>query len=113
MKVIDLLNKKANNEKMPFKVKYKGEVYNLSQNTNWYYDCKIPNDSLGSDCVYMYLNNEVEIIEEDKEIEELEFCKIDDDTISGLIKSINELNDEYVHKMNELVIAVNELNKGK
>ena len=48
-------------------------------------------------------------IEEEKEIEELEYCKIDDDTILGLTKSINELNYEYVNKINELVREVNKL----
>lgn len=50
---------------------------------------------------------------EDKEIEELDFYKITDETIAGLRKGINILNNEYVDKINELVRELNELKKGK
>ena len=62
-----------------------------------------------------HLNDEVEIIEEDEkteEIEELEYCEIDDDTLGGLVKSINELNKEFVTAINGLSKAVKGL-KGK
>ena len=53
---------------------------------------------------------EFEIIEEEKdiEIEELEYYKITDETISGLRRSINELNYDYVNKINEIVRKLKE-----
>ena len=52
-----------------------------------------------------YLNDEVEIIKEDKEIEEIE-------PIKGCYDG-NQLGIELVNKVNKLIIAVNELKKGK
>jgi hypothetical protein len=75
-----------------------------------------------------YLNDEVEIIEEDKaptfnnireqyglprveedkKIEKFETYKITDETISGLRKSINELNKDIERKLNEIIDKINE-----
>lgn len=102
MKVIDLLNKIANNEEVPKKFKYRRENFVYmdgdysSFDTNvWFSECHLFLDNL---------NDEIEIIEEKpKKIEKLEFCKIDDYTLSGLVASVNELNYEYVNKINEII----------
>ena len=113
MKVIDLLNKIANGEEVPEIIEFDDTKYYFRKIYKEYYRFDNSSTLYRDYNVFKILNDEVEIIEEDKEIEELEFCKIDDDTISGLIKSINELNNEYVHKMNELIKAVNKIKKGK
>lgn len=49
----------------------------------------------------------VEVIEEDKKIENFETYKITDETISGLRKSINELNKDIERKLNEIIDKIN------
>lgn len=78
MKIIDLLNKIANGEDVPVKIKYKGRIlyyddednetnnYNATFN---YYD-KDGNKGLFSGWIGQYINNEVEILEEEKKIPE-------------------------------------------
>ena len=53
-----------------------------------------------------FLNDEVEIIEE-KKIEKFETYQITDETISGLRKSINELNKDIEKKFNEIIEVLN------
>jgi NTP pyrophosphatase (non-canonical NTP hydrolase) len=43
------------------------------------------------------------------ETKKLEYCEIGDDTLGGLVKSINELNKEYVDVINELSEEMKEL----
>ena len=107
IKIIDLVNKIANNEKIPT-CHYKGfciETYN-DVDTIFLTGVASMNYSL---------NDEVVIVEYDKEkeeIEELEYCEIGDDTLDGLVKSINELNKEFVTAINGLSKVVKGL-KGK
>lgn len=72
MKVIDLLNKIANGEEVPEKIKYRNKIFiydkdnqcYVVENYNEYYDLHMSlSDHKGTD-----LNYEVEIIEEPKEI---------------------------------------------
>lgn len=74
MKIIDLLNKIANGEEVPKKIKYKNKIYERYQNINtnnlYYYQVPNKNDFL----IYQLeaaidLLDEVEIIEEPKKIE--------------------------------------------
>lgn len=109
MKVIDLLNKIANGEEVPYGI--------MGGSIPYYYD-KDRNDFVGGisnssyfTCFYNiaeYLNLEVEIIEEDKEIEELSF----NNGMKEFIDVYHEL-ERYNYKINELIKAVNELKKGK
>ena len=62
MKVIDLLNKIANNEEVP-KFKYYGGTYIYDKETGMYWY-----QSTWFDFDIKYLNDEVEIIEEEKKI---------------------------------------------
>ena len=75
MKIIDLLNKIANGEEVPRKVKYKTFYWEYKQERkdykdnegDWVFSCSdydIPE----------MLNNEVEILEEDKKIPEKNKC---------------------------------------
>lgn len=106
MKIIDLLNKIANGEDVPKKIKYDGYIWVLREDFNDYWN----------DDEYMFLrgfddyenardflNDELEIIEEDKEIEKLgmfeeAYC---DSAFDGIV----------FKKINQLIDIVNELKK--
>ena len=115
MKVIDLLNKIANGEEVPKIIKYQNSYYKFYERLKDFYNYKKIDintmeylDSYLEDEYFLtnILTNEVEIIkgkeiiEEDKEIEEL-------DTSEG----ISVVHCAY--KINELIKALNELRKGK
>lgn len=80
MKVIDILNKRANNEEIPKKIKYYGDIYILNVYTDEIermYVLEEDNDIGWFSREYFTLHSEVEVIEEDpieklrKEVEEL------------------------------------------
>lgn len=104
IRIIDLLNKIANNEETPNKIRFNGEyyIYNTS-----YDDYKSPSTWLlknNNDNLNCFLNDEIEIIEEEKEIEKLKY------------KSTNshiEDTKEIIKKVNELIDVINELKSGK
>jgi hypothetical protein len=67
MTIIQLLNKIANGEKVPKKIKYKDWLYEFEKDCNDYL-CQY--DSLlyrGNDDVKQFLNDKVEILEEEKQ----------------------------------------------
>ena len=123
IKLIDLLNKIAN-EDIPKKIKYSGVIYeydyykgdcgyvDMSQSPyKWFekeIDCDVPS----------FLNDEVEIIEEEeeKEIEKLDIDKNDISWCEGNMKTDEDMVDIFLEtkdKINELIDAVNELRKEK
>lgn len=70
MKVIDLLNKIANGEEVPEKIKYNNREYKYSKDAKDYYDA-------GSIWLFythniFIINDEIEIIEEPNKIEKLD-----------------------------------------
>lgn len=110
MKIIDLINKKANREEVPKKIKYLESVWEWSE---LYFDYRSDkknstiNDELLFRGIFNYpkerLNDGVEIIEEDKEIRKLPPYKYESEVLKlDLAKKIDELIDE-----------LNELKKGK
>lgn len=122
MKVIDLLNKIANGEEAPKKIKI------LSDNKVFEYNCDFDyigenGDELFGEClantmnIHIFLNDEVEIIEEDKKIEKLEIVN------NGSVNAY-ALLDEYgtkcaltkhskvmCDKINEIIDYLNKENK--
>lgn len=112
MKVIDLLNKIANGEEVPKKIKLYNNILVLNENKNNYlYE---ENDKYwGDELIHWFeLNDEVEIIEEDKKIEKipyhfsLNYVKSNltneekegiDNAINGIYDKINEIID-YINK---------------
>ena len=89
MRVIDLLNKIANGEEVRFKLD--GELYHCYKYGNLY-------DEVAKKEVEWYisedwLNEEVEIIEEDKKIEKFEFGEIEDREHYEIKRKINEIID--------------------
>lgn len=79
MKIIDLLVKISQGERMPKKIKYEGYVWEYDKVAKDYY-----RNDIDEEYIYLFqdlfkketgffINNEVEIIEEDKKIIRLEF----------------------------------------
>ena len=139
MKVIDLLNKIANGEEVPKKIKFQNKIYHFNReymdyesDIQEYRNADVKeNYYIFSEWCPMLLNDEVEIIEEDKEIRELECLEIA--PVSAMYclsdknmpeeekwKKVSELIYEYridmenlKYYINEIVRAVNELKEGK
>lgn len=111
IKIIDLLNKIANEEEVPLKVKYDNYIWVLRKQFNDYWNDEqylfIGGFDMFEDAM-CFLNDEVEIIEEEKEIEKL---NLDTDE---LLKNVVITAQDYVieGKINELIDAVNELKRG-
>ena len=109
MKVIDLLNIWVEDRnKLPKKIKVEEKIFEYHEAGNLYIT---PNGnyfliSSYLDCAER-LNREVEVIEENKEIEEIDTTKIFEFTMDSVFEWNNEMED----KINELVRAVNKLNK--
>jgi len=101
MKIIDLLNKIANGEEVSKKIAIQNEVliYNEGEILNLQ-DCYyMADDEDATWKIWAYeLNEEVEILEEEKKIpEKLHHCytSTDNEDIKFLIKNINEFVDKY------------------
>ena len=103
IKIIDLFNKKANNEKMPKKFKYKNYIFELDDVNEYTIDKE--KQVAFTELIQFNLNNlndEIEILEDNtEEIEELKE--------TNYILSFVE--EEFFNKINELVKAVKEIRK--
>ena len=123
IKIIDLLNKIANNEEVPKKIKYKDNVYYLGKNIVDLHTYQTEGSnttrklSLIIDNEYLNLNDYVEIIEEPKKIEKIK--SNGDEFYSDYIDAWISKNktDAYceflMNKINELIDVVNELKRDK
>ena len=103
IKIITLFNKIANNEKVPKKIKFRGETYYYSDADKFYYQngfSMYRDFYWGGNC----LNDEVEIIEEEKEIEKITL---------QFSETQKEKNRLFKDKINELVDEINKLKKEK
>lgn len=87
MKVIDLLNKIANGEEVPKKIKYDEKIYYLDDGNYRAYNKYGYQMELMLYNPFHILNDEVEVIEEDKKIEKLEHMNS---------RSYLENRDEYL-----------------
>ena len=112
MKVIDLLNKMANGEGVPEKIKIGNIIYIYENWEHFYYtDNEAREDLLvrGKDWSTIdFLNWNVELIEDEVDIdniEELDKCKF------GHGNMISYQESKIIDKINELVQAVKQLNK--
>ena len=107
IRIIDLLNKIANKEEIPNKIKYQFKTFELNEEYRYIRVDKVSGYDYGLKTLMDYvlecdLNYEVEIIEEEKEIE-----KLDENNTNVLTNII-----ENRKKINELIDAVNELKRG-
>jgi len=114
MKVIDLLNKIANGEEVPNKIRYKTFELERTQSEEVK---RLYVDEQGIFFPEYYsfdLNDEVEVIEEDKKIEKIELDPLE------LCKNTNDniINVHYetlivMNKVNELIDTINEMRDNK
>ena len=119
IKIIDLLNKIANDEEVPEKIKYKDNVYYLGKNMIDLHTYQTEGSnttrklSLIIDNEYLNLNDYVEIIEEPKKIEKIK--SNGDEFYSDYIGTWISKNktDAYceflMNKINELIDEINNL----
>ena len=107
IKVIELLNKIANGEDLPKRIKIQDYVFELSKDYEHYYYNEDVEITHLINHNFSNLNDEVEILEDNtEEIEELEITEI---VQNRLVKEIRENRE----KINELVKAVNSIRKDK
>lgn len=105
MRIIDILNKKANGTlQNGFRFKFESSCFEYRKANDSLYNVKSRIIFGNEFCVDEHLNDEAEIIEENKEIEELAFF----DDISNYDNHDIEINRV---KINELVRAYNKLIK--
>ena len=108
MKVIDLLNKIANGEEIPLKIKVKGYEYRQSNGQFW---CDETEMYLIDNCTSIYhLNDEVEIIEEPQEHkipEKMNFVYKNEDDMQ------NANNERFKYYINAILDYLEEENNGR
>lgn len=123
MKIIDILNKINNNEEVPEKIKFDDTVFEYDKEQKEYNHRK--DDGFYETLLYrvmtthfidVLLEAEVEVIEENKRIEELSWAvylelKKGHYNIENILNGIREDLKEHRDKINELVRAVNKINK--
>lgn len=112
IKIIGLVNNVYNDFHIPNKIKYKNEIYLWNEEYQWFV-------TLDNTTLFRIdknkLNDEVEVIEEEKEIEELEELDlkydIENNDIYNFKRQILMYCDNLQYKINELVREVNKLKK--
>lgn len=118
MKVIDLLNKLANGEKVPKKIRITILDDRITREYNFFYDednQEYKDDELfplGDSLILdRVLNEKVEVIEEDKEIKIPKH--ISNEVIQDIDRAICPANVKCIaHKVNELINYLQYTNKG-
>ena len=105
MKVIDLLNKIANGEEVPKKIKH--QYYDYEWNTiDKDYQRRDGEMLLGNMNIQYHLNDEIILIEDEIDIDSIEeLLKIEEYEVDKTDTVVNR------NKINELVQAVKQLNK--
>lgn len=116
IKIIDLLNMVANFEEMPEKIKHQYYDYSWNRVDKDYQ--KSDGDLLFRNMKITYhLNDEVEIIEEEKEIEKIRMngnCFFSESIEAWINKEKSSAYCEFLsNKINELVDEINKLKKEK
>jgi len=115
MKIIDILDKMADGTlEDGFSFKYSNHIWtykddNIYNEESYIFGLRC--------CIERHLNDEVEVIEDVKKIEEIEIKKDEDDDEFIIYKGkscyLNTAHKLLIDKTNELVQAVNELKKSK
>ena len=108
IKIIDLFNKIVNNDEVPKKIRCFGEIYEYSEEMKFYYQngfSMYRDFFTEGNC----LNDEVEIIEEEKEIEKIDITKayLSSNFHENVLEDIATLQT----KVNELIDEINKLKK--
>lgn len=105
IKIIDLLNKIANNEEVPKKIKWLEQIYEYSDNDKFYYQngySMYRDFYTEGNC----LNEDVEIIEEPKKIEKLDYKYVN---TYGNVSQHRKSEEPLIDKINELIDEINNL----
>ena len=108
IRVIDLLNKIANGEDVPEKIKYNGIEYNLNEITGWYQSIDVIGNVNEWFISKYKLNDTVEIIEEQQDIDIQEIVEPLEVESYECDKTDIRINRETIKK---LVQAVKQLDK--
>ena len=109
VKIIDILNRIAQEKNVPKKIKYYGVTYELQAERLDYVDDELnylfDNVLRYGDYLFQHLNDEVEILDnEANDIEEITYITSDENTmiciqkINELVKAINKLNNQDTSK---------------
>lgn len=120
MKIIDLLVKISQGERMPKKIKYEGYVWKYDKVAKDYY-----RNDIDEEYIYLFqdlfkketgffINNEVEIIEENKKIEKIKILIDDINTEyvandKGEKLSYSESDLIFADRINKLIEKINKL----
>lgn len=120
MKIIDLLNKIANGEELPEEIRFEGKIFEKQDETSFY--CTgfgVFEEAF----VLEDLNKEVEIIEEDREIEKINYYATNrvknefavDYIENGETKKfcLNKKQRYFADKINKLIDKVNNMENNK
>ena len=109
IRVIDLLNKIANGEEVPKKIKYKGHIYQYQYKDtkeaniiNYYHSEETHHHLIDGGWHDIRLNDEVEIIEEDKKIKKITVQDLLDLDTGSLLKRIVDNQNELIDEVNTL-----------
>ena len=110
MKVIDLINKINNNEEVPKKIKLDNVIFEFNKDREEYihelddwHSETILFKAMNKNTYFIQdlLKIEVEVIEENKEIEELEISERDRKLYSDYINNIADKLNEVINKINK------------
>ena len=111
MKIIDLLNRIAKDEGIPIKIKFRDKTWEWNSE---FYDYRCEEDNhryLVEDLETEDLNRmceEIPIIGDKKKIGKMgRELNCVDDTIRGLVASVNEIYKEIADKINEIIDVIN------
>lgn len=114
--IIQLLNKIAKGEEVPKKIKYDGMIFDYQEDTYEYLCYEENNFSLlGYDNPYDMLNDNVEIIEEEKEIDKLDFT-FDNTIWETEYQTANDIEQKLINqnailkqKVDNLIDVINDM----
>lgn len=111
LRVINLLNKIANGEEVPKKIEYAGIVFRKTKENDYINEIKcslFEHKFDGCELLLPILNEEIEIIEEDKKIEKLRVnYEIDEDSEIDSFKATT-LECHIADKINEIIDYIKE-----
>lgn len=111
IKIIDLLNKIANNEEVPKKIIFDTYLYIYDKENKIYYNEE--NETLWQSYNFRILNDEVEIIKEDKKIEKISWQE--KESLAGEFTASEKQNiltrrtEKLKSSLNELIDEINNL----
>lgn len=117
IKIIDLLCYTANGDfdKLPKEIMYEGEMWTFNNSSNDYFS-KYNDDSLYARyceemCIDRFLNDEVEILDEEDEFEDIEeLMEIDTRETSNCICKIQDKINDLIKNQKKIISKIERLN---